>query len=267
MTPVVDGAASDNAAAVAVRGGAISRDGARGGAAVRNATLDAAEIAALGPFFEIETHDDSAVPDSPWTSMGDLLRGDVLSARVRSVRDAIADSGQRPGDSIPARVAASVTHLGLIARPIAAAVAGIATGFGPIDASAGALWWQDRLGGPYPLSVTARRTARLTLDGSFVEAITEECAARFVVSHRVLWGNVASAANGAAGQIAAVRVDLAAGAYRAADMILADPRVENGLLRSGPGFRRQSCCLIYRLDRQAGVCGDCVLEHTRRATG
>ena len=45
-----------------------------------------------------------------------------------------------------------------------------------------------------------------------------------------------------------------------ADRVLADPRVDGGVLRSGPEFRRNSCCLIYQLagDREA-CCGDCVL--------
>ncbi len=80
------------------------------------------------------------------------------------------------------------------------------------------------------------------------------------VSARVLWGNVASAANSAAQLIAGARPDLGEGAYRAADLILADPRVDGGSLRSGTAFRRSSCCLIYRVGGgRSAICGDCVL--------
>ena len=38
-------------------------------------------------------------------------------------------------------------------------------------------------------------------------------------------------------------------------------RVTGGVLRAGPGFRRRSCCLIYRVfGRPQGLCGDCVLR-------
>ena len=81
------------------------------------------------------------------------------------------------------------------------------------------------------------------------------------VSPRVLWGNVASAVNGAATMIAAARPDLAAPAAGAAAALLADPAL-NGTYQGRPlrGFRRRNCCLIYRLSPSApAYCGDCVL--------
>ncbi len=121
------------------------------------------------------------------------------------------------------------------------------------------LWWQDRLGGPVPLSVTSGPAGPL-LPGPAVETITNEVAARFSVSHRMLWGNVGSAANSAARLICIARPELADSAQAVADSILADSRVDDGVLRAGPNFRRRSCCLIYRLnDDRTAVCGDCVL--------
>jgi ferric iron reductase protein FhuF len=100
----------------------------------------------------------------------------------------------------------------------------------------------------------------LRLPGSAVEAITDACLAGYSVSPRVLWGNVASAAHSAAVLVGTSRTDLAGPARSAADRLLADDRVEGGTLRSEPGFRRRSCCLIYRLSGStAAVCGDCVL--------
>jgi hypothetical protein len=82
------------------------------------------------------------------------------------------------------------------------------------------------------------------------------------VSPQVLWGNVASAANGAAAMIVAARPDLAAAAAGAAAAVLRYPALA-GTYRGNPGaaFRRRNCCLIYRLSPPglARYCGDCVL--------
>jgi len=81
------------------------------------------------------------------------------------------------------------------------------------------------------------------------------------VSPRVLWGNVASAVNGAATMIVAARPDLAGPAAEAAAAMLSYPalaRTYQG--RPLTGFRRRNCCLIYRLSPAApAYCGDCVL--------
>jgi hypothetical protein len=142
-------------------------------------------------------------------------------------------------------VAASVTHLGLIARLLAPAVGAITLGPTPISLSLDDLWWQNDVGGPYPLSVTA---------GPATQAPA--------VGPAVLWGNIGSAANSAARLIAAARPDLTGTAHAAADSILTNPRIEDGAVRAGPHFRRRSCCLIYRIanDRTA-TCGDCILRN------
>ena len=238
----------------------------------RAATPDA--LAALGPFFAVDRHEPAAFPPSPWQSIGDLAApGEILRARVRRVRSALAARGRRSPDQVELRVAVSVAHLGLVARLIAPAVGAAALG-DAIDLTVDRIWWQDEWGGPYPLSVPAPVPVPvrvpvptepwtpdpIRLFGSAVEAITRAFLAAYSVSPRVLWGNVASAAVSAAGLTAAARPDLAAAARAAADAVLADERVEDGALRAGPGFRRRSCCLIYRLARStAAACGDCVL--------
>jgi ferric iron reductase protein FhuF len=81
------------------------------------------------------------------------------------------------------------------------------------------------------------------------------------VSRQVLWGNVASAVNGAATMIAAARPELTGAAAEAATSMLDYPalaRTYQG--RPLTGFRRRNCCLIYRLSPAApAYCGDCVL--------
>jgi ferric iron reductase protein FhuF len=81
------------------------------------------------------------------------------------------------------------------------------------------------------------------------------------VSPRVLWGNVASAVNGAATMIAAARPDLAGRAAEAAAALLEHPDLA-GTYQGRPlrGFRRRNCCLIYRLSpERPAYCGDCFL--------
>ena len=77
----------------------------------------------------------------------------------------------------------------------------------------------------------------------------------------MLWGNVASAVNGAATMIAAARPDLAGAAAEIAAAMLANPALI-GTYQGRPlrGFRRRNCCLIYRLSpERRAYCGDCVL--------
>ncbi|MGV9710497.1 (2Fe-2S)-binding protein [Gordonia sp. NPDC003424] len=215
------------------------------------------DLAALGPFFAVDGHRPGETKDAPWQPLSVLLYESGITARVRAVRAALAPGA--PSGLVDERVAASVAHLGLVARIIAPWVASVALGDKPISRRVDDLWWQDRLGGPYPLSVTVTVEPD-PWDESAIVVLTETVASVFGVSGHVLWGNVASAANSAARLIAVARGDLSARAHAAADTILAEPEVESGDLRSGPDFRRRSCCLIYRVsgDRTA-VCGDCVL--------
>lgn len=205
-------------------------------------------LAEFGPFFAVVRQQDSLA--APWRPMAELVDDpDVLATRVQKVRSALTGNGEPE-----IRVAASVAHLGLVARLIAPMI-GTAVLGEPVSWSLADLAWQDQLGGPFPLAVSAAADP----GPPAVEAITEAFGP-FGVSPKVLWGNVGSAANSAAQQISRARPDLAVPAREAADAMLADPRVDGGVLRSGPAFRRSSCCLIYRLagDR-AACCGDCVL--------
>lgn len=225
-----------------------------------------------GPYAEADRHGADDVATRPWRVLGP---GDV-PGRVDAVRAALAGScGGRP---VPVRVAASIAQLGLVARLVAPVLARVAvTGRSPL-LSTGSVWWQPVLGGPFPLSlpggdVEPARGVQILLDG-LVGDLTE-ASARLSVSRKVLWGNVASAVNGAAGQLAARSTELRPQAVEAAGLFLRHPALA-GAADGEPvlDFRRRSCCLIYRLadrpgdrptDRpgrrpeRAGVCADCVL--------
>jgi hypothetical protein len=186
------------------------------------------------------------------------------------VRVALASRAGCAPEGIELRVAASVTQLGLAARLIAPVLAAQA-GRHQLDLRLGGVWWQDTVGGPMPLSVPGPAAAAgadpgsppatATLLDEVITPITVTAAALAPVSPRVLWGNVASAVNGAASQVAMARPELAAAAWATAVTFFRDPRLRAERNPPGPSFRRSSCCLIYRLARgkNGPVCGDCVL--------
>lgn len=212
-------------------------------------------LARLSGFFEVRLlAPDERLP-APWRPFDATTE---FAGRISAVRDALS----APGGPVPSlRVSASVTHLGLVARIVAAdlAVRALTNGAGRLDLDSAR--WQDEIGGPFPFAceVTACTTA-ISLDPLIV-AVTERIAGSYRVSQRVLWGNVASTLNSSAVLLASIRPDLADLAGQEADRLLADVRLEGGGLRSGPGFRRKSCCLMYHLATPGKpVCGDCILE-------
>jgi hypothetical protein len=258
---------------------------------VRQAIQD--DLAAFGPFFAVRWHPPGTEPRPPWLALSDLTRQPgPLRRRIGSARAALAARAGRPEEQIEPRVAASVTQLGLAARVIAPAVAAAAAGH-RLDLPPGGLWWQDTRGGPVPLSVpdpdrppTAPGAAAGAAAGTdpgppagpdclrvldeVVAPLTEAVAGLVPVSPRVLWGNVASAVNSAAVQVAAGRPDLSDRAWAVAAAFLASPRLAREAQRPGPAFRRSSCCLIYKIapGPTSGVCGDCVLfPVSRRGPG
>jgi len=232
-------------------------------------------LAGLGPFFAIHTHRVGEMPAGPWRPMLDLVDSpDVMADRIYRVRNALAVSACRPVDEVEKRVAASIAQMGLVARVIAPVLASLTIGKSLLDPRLSQLWWQDQLGGPFPLSVAvtsvgakadvlSRARTRITeaLDDP-VERLTVAALDGAAVSSRVLWGNVASAINSAATLIGATEPRLAERSSALAAYALTDRRLDAEAGLPGPDFRRSSCCLIYRLAPYgaAGVCADCVLQ-------
>jgi hypothetical protein len=231
------------------------------------------ELAALGPYFAVGSHSPLAPPDRPWQPLR-LLVGSSAALRGRAVevRAALAAGSGRPVDEIELRTAASIAQLGLVARLVAPAM-GAALLDGRLLGMADA-WWQPVLGGPVPLSLPQAALAGVPYDGPVagamgreliegpVRALVERSAA-LSVSPQVLWGNVASAVNGAATMVTTARPDLAPAAFALAAGLLDEPALL-GTSRSDQGhnFRRLSCCLIYRVAPRGAraICGDCVLQ-------
>lgn len=235
------------------------------------------ELAALGPFFAVEAHHPGPVAELPWRPFADVITPAVLLGRIGKVRSALTARSGDPATDVDQRVAASVTQLGLMARVVAPALAALTLGQ-PLDLRPDGLWWQDTLGGPLPLSVPAPAAGAPSgpsapsgdqigaLIGQVITPVTVATAAMAPVSGRVLWGNVASAINGAARQVARGRPDLAPAAWAVAAAFFRRPELGTEPGPPGPAFRRASCCLIYRLapGRTGAICGDCVLNDRHR---
>jgi hypothetical protein len=228
------------------------------------------DLAGLGGFFAVGSHPPGAVPVPPWRAGGELLSPSrPLMERIASVRAALASRGGVAVDAVEPRVAASTVHLGLAARLASPALGAAVLGC-PLDLRPGGLWWQMAPSGPVPLSVPAPDPGRPDpAPGEWRRVLLDEllapataAIARLVpVSGRVLRGNVASAVNAAARQLAGQRPDLAGGAWQAAAGLFASPLLDSERHPPGPAFRRASCCLYYLVapGGRADVCGDCVL--------
>jgi hypothetical protein len=248
-----------------------------------------ADLAALGPYFAVDVHRPGVPPRPPWQPLGELVSSaDALAGRIGEVRERLAAAAGCPPGSVEFRVAASIAQLGLCARLLSPALAAAAAGQAlPVDTAQAR--WVPALGGPFRLSLPDTVLEASAVPDSAVpdsavpdSAVPDSAAAgaaatadllagpvtrivRLVqamgISPRVLWGNVASAVNGAATMIAAARSDLASPAAQAAATLLGQP-VLAGTYQGHPlaGFRRRNCCLIYRLSPSApAYCGDCVL--------
>jgi len=228
-----------------------------------------ADLAALGPYFTVDVHRPGSPLRPPWQPLGDLTGSpDALAGRIGEVRERLAVAAGCPAAAVEFRVAASIAQLGLCARLLSPALGAAAAGRAlPVDL--GQARWVPALGGPFRLSLpdTAAGASEGEGTAECLRLLTGPVArivrvvASMAVSPRVLWGNVASAVNGAATMIAAARPELTGSAAGCAAAMLSYPalaRTYQG--RPLTGFRRRNCCLIYRLSPAApAYCGDCVL--------
>ncbi|MBM9508106.1 (2Fe-2S)-binding protein [Streptomyces sp. KK5PA1] len=234
-------------------------------------------LAAGGPYFTCEAHETQARPhpgDGDWRPLDELIRDPhALPARVADVRGHLAAAAGRPPGEVDVRAAASVAHLGLVARTISPLIALAALHPAPYVPSLGEMRWQPRPGGAFPLSLPAAAFTPTGASPTVTAAlIVDRLAAPWVarvaelsVSRRTLWGNVASAVNGAGVALGAAlpgqRDRIAATVSALLDLPALRGSHEPGAY--GRDFRRRSCCLIYRAApgpvNPAALCGDCVL--------
>jgi hypothetical protein len=205
-----------------------------------------------GPYFEIEAPRDL----SGWTTLATLSTDrTVLAAKVATTRTALGE--------VPVRVAASIDFLGVAARILSPAVRSAVVDAKVPLLDPEAIWWRPAQPGPMRLAMDVaswRRTSAAALHADVVQpvmvALVEAYRTAFALSPKVLWGNVASALNGAAAA-------LAAGDGLVRD-VLALGELAGTARLPPPHFVRSSCCLYYRVPG-GGICDDCVL--LSRTTG
>jgi hypothetical protein len=227
--------------------------------------------AALGPYFVWQPY----AAGEGWRPYTELLEDPaVVTERVDVARRALVTMFGLAEDTVPVRVVASVTFLGVASRLVSPLLADALTG-GVLRAPAPAdLWWKPVPGGPWPMAcgpvptrpASADALREIAVEG-LVAPLLKVFGARFRLSPRVLWGNVASALAGAAGQLPA-GLD-ARDAWPVLAALLERPPLAGMAVLERFADRhflvRRNCCLYYRIPG-GGTCGDCVLtpEPVRR---
>ncbi|MEV4508902.1 (2Fe-2S)-binding protein [Dactylosporangium sp. NPDC049525] len=206
----------------------------------------------MNPYFVWEDF----APDAGWRPFTELLDPAVAAERVAVARETlIAMFGLDPA-TVPVRVVASVTFLGVASRLLAPPL------ITPRYPAPEQLYWKPVPGGPWPMACvappaggpsTAALHERVVL--GLVAPLLAMFQDRFRLSPKVLWGNVSSALAGAAGQLD----DPAAWAV-VAELLDVEPLAGTADLR-GRALRRRNCCLYYRIPG-GGTCGDCVLRRS-----
>ena len=234
---------------------------------VREATAALAAARNLGPFFEV---DPAPAPD--WTSWAEILESPAaVQQRVAEVRAVV---GAGPGAPVVEdRVAASLAHLGLVAR-LLSPVLGAALVGGVLPVSpAPQVHLQVSGRNPLPMALTrpgavpvgstrglVRVFGRLWLRPT-VDPLGALIRERYALSPQTLTGNVSSAVAGALIAVAGARAELRPQAHALLSAFTREgPLASAGHLRLDGTFVRRSCCLFYRV-QGAGTCADCVLGH------
>lgn len=232
-------------------------------------SLDHSAVLALraarpaGSFFEVEF----GAAGRDWVPLAAFgTDRTALRSRVAVGRQAIAAQAGCAPDAVPLRVAASIDLLGLTARLVSPALgAVVVAGVAPV--LDGTQTWSR---GPGPVALTGAAAGRVAtvLDAAralyegvvapVVAALVAAYRAEYGVSPHVLWGDVASALNGAAAVLGSspLAQRLPADQVVAAMLGMAELRATARSLP--PRFVRNSCCLYYRVPA-GGLCGDCVL--------
>jgi hypothetical protein len=231
--------------------------------------------AAVGPFFGMDRPRD----DQHWFPLSEFAdHPDGLDARVTATFESpllLPLRGSTP-DASRTRIAASIAFLGIAARLVSPAIGStLSAGIVPI-LGWDELLWRSAPTGIIPLACRPDRVraieVRSAADARAVAALNETTitpiltlaaavTTRLGLSGRVVHGNVASAVAGATAAVARSGRCSERAAVDLSTALLAQPRLVGAGSYSStgahPGFRRSSCCLLYRAG--GGLCGDCIL--------
>lgn len=237
--------------------------------------VDADALHDLGGYFALPIRD-AAPADGGWRTTASLYAGSALDELLDVTQERLS-TGER-------RVAASILHQGYAARLWSAALGLTLTGRAVPALAPETLWWRttelslvelllvapssaestavvdDGASAELPaVTVSAELIASVVLDGH-LDPLASALRTSTGVSATILAGNVASALVGTLRVLADTAVDLRARAL--GGRLLDLPRLRDlgdaDLTPSLPTYRRNSCCLYYRVPG-GGLCGDCVL--------
>ncbi|MGP9017197.1 (2Fe-2S)-binding protein [Streptomyces sp. BR1] len=224
--------------------------------------MDLTAAASVGGFFALRT----GSPGGGHLPLSRLYAGEgaPLAARIDTV-EARLNAPER-------RTAASVAHLGLVARLWSIAL-GPAVLHGEVpDLTPDALSWDGGQSAPDDLLLDGVRalpgTAERIREGvqyGHLVPLADAFRRDTPLSYGLLWGNAGSALAGAVRELHgwARRNGRPEAARRALELgaeLFAHPDLAGtGTLLPGPALRRRSCCLYYRVPG-GGLCGDCVFD-------
>jgi ferric iron reductase protein FhuF len=228
-----------------------------------------AQAARIGPFFRLLLD-----PDERWTSFAEFAADDArVAAAIADARTRLATSCRVPEAAVEPRTVASLWHLGLAAE-LASPALGAAALAGWVPRLDRLRWGHEPSGEQGRLgirvddiagtSVSDAAEAAGAVNAGVVKAaitpLTETVARVGSVSELVVWGNVWSVFAGAATVVARERPYAGGAALSIVRAIMQTVQrpLPGGYDQAGR-FRRDTCCLYYRLPR-GGLCGDCVLD-------
>jgi ferric iron reductase protein FhuF len=227
------------------------------------------EAAGLGPYFRLLFD-----PDDRWTAFSDFVAdGGRVATEIAAERQRFATAAGAQEAAVEPRVAASLWHLGVAARLVSPALGAAAlSGWVPqLDALR---WRHEPASEPNRLAIRAddvtgtevsdTDSAAAAMHAGVVDGVltplTDTVAEIGSVSEHLLWGNVWSAFAGAATVIANERPHAGQEAASIVRTLVSTTRQPlAGRYDAAGRFRRETCCLYYRLPR-GGLCGDCVLH-------
>ncbi|WP_029106967.1 (2Fe-2S)-binding protein [Mycobacterium sp. URHD0025] len=223
-------------------------------------------LAQLGEFFVLP-----AAADASWMPISSLL-SDAAAIRdfAYLTRAAIASSMGIDPTEVSIKAAASSVHLSIAARLLSPVVgAAVCQHAVPLLVADSVYWQRDSSHRPR-LGVTrldwvavnsSEHAASLITDslvGDVLRPLSEIMRSATGVSPQVLWGNIASAANGAVTVLSMSRPhDERRGRALIASLLAVRPLSGAAEFVDGR-FMRRNCCLYYRIPG-GGYCGDCVL--------
>lgn len=219
----------------------------------------------LGEFFVLPAADSDT-----WMPITSLL-SDAATVRdyTHRTRTAIASSMGVGTTDVPIKAAASSAHLSIAARLLSPAVgAAVCVDAVPLLSPDSIYWQRDSSHRPTLgvarldwVAVSSPAQAAAAIIDSLVDGVlrplNETMRSATALSPQVLWGNIASAANGAVTVLSMSRPqDEPRGRTLIAALLAAQP-LSGAAEFVGDRFMRRNCCLYYQIPG-GGYCGDCI---------